>query len=79
MAEKRRHIGRLIAAYELGRRDALAARRKRQREESREYTAYLLGHDDERARMHLHKRLPQYELDLFPKEPPDADGPEPLP
>ena len=78
MPEKRRHIGRLIAAYELGRRDALTGRHKRGREESREFGAYLQGHNDERARMHLHKKLPQYELDLFPEHA-HADGPETLP
>lgn len=82
MAPKRRLIGRLIGAYGLGRRDAQADRlRPPGLEDGRERAAYVLGHRDERERMHLERRLPQYKLDLFPampREAADADGSEPV-
>lgn len=76
-------IGRIIGAYCEGRRDARHGKRRKLRrnragkviEDLHLRTFYLLGVEDERQRMHLDKRLAQFELELFP-ETPHADGPE---
>lgn len=72
-------IGQLVRLYCEGRRDAQhGKKRPRLNESSKNRIPYLLGWHDERRRMHLDRRLVQYEMDLEPGGG-DAVGPETLP
>lgn len=73
MAEKRWLIGRVVAAYEIGRRDAQAGRRSKRSpaDDDAEWEYRSLGRRDELRRMARDRRLAQSEMEL--------DGVAPVP